>query len=81
MKTKDKVLDLFLHSNGKNLSGEFLAQQCNVSRSAIWKAINILRQDGCIIQGSPKVGYVFANSDYFSKEVFFCLFVTVKGLK
>ena len=70
MKTKDKVLDLFLHSNGKNLSGEFLAQQCNVSRSAIWKAINILRQDGCIIQGSPKVGYVFANSDYFSKEVF-----------
>lgn len=70
MSTKDKVLDLLLHSDAKKLSGEFLAQKCGISRTAVWKAINSLRQEGCIIDGSPKTGYSFENSDYFSKEVF-----------
>jgi BirA family biotin operon repressor/biotin-[acetyl-CoA-carboxylase] ligase len=38
-------------------SGTALAQQCRVSRSAIWKAISQLRSLGCGVEAVPNRGY------------------------
>lgn len=41
------------------VSGEVLARELNVSRTAIWKHIKSLRKDGYIIEPSPKLGYKY----------------------
>ena len=74
MATKDKVLEI-LKENLKNgseaVSGEQLAAVCNVSRAAVWKAVNSLRELGYNIQGTTNGGYVLSEgSDLFSTEIF-----------
>lgn len=39
------------------VSGQRLADELGISRSALWKHINKLRKLGCRIDGSPKIGY------------------------
>lgn len=39
------------------VSGQELADELSISRSALWKHIQKLRELGCRIEGSPKVGY------------------------
>ena len=71
MSTKEKVLE-FLQQNLKNpVSGEKLAEICGVSRTAIWKAMNSLRDEGYQIEGSTNGGYILQEmADIFSKEDF-----------
>lgn len=69
--TKDKVLEILEKNTNKSVSGETLAQECGVSRAAIWKAINSLREKGCKIEGTTNGGYVLnSNSDLFTQEAF-----------
>ena len=73
--TKEKVLD-FLIANRKNpVSGEELAKDCGVTRTAIWKAVCSLRNDGFEIEGTPNGGYIFKDiGDAISEPLFsFCL--------
>lgn len=71
MSTKDVVFKTLKEKNGIAVSGEELAKLCNVSRAAIWKSINSLRQEGFNIEGTPKGGYVFSDTtDTFSKALF-----------
>lgn len=71
MKTKDKVLEILQKNINQSVSGEFLAAECEVSRAAIWKAVNSLRQTGYNIQGTTNGGYLLdQNNDLFSKELF-----------
>ncbi len=55
MSTKYSVLEEL--SGGEVISGEALAQNIGVSRTAVWKAINSLRSDGYIIEASTNSGY------------------------
>ncbi len=63
MTTKDNVLALLLSQNEQPLSGEEMAERLSVSRTAIWKAIQQLKQEGHDIQAKSNVGYT-----YFSRE-------------
>ncbi len=75
MSTKEKVLELLLKalfSDGdeKIVSGEKLAAECEVSRAAVWKAVNTLRAEGFAIEGTTNGGYCLSDDDIFTKEAF-----------
>ncbi|MCQ2575190.1 MAG: biotin--[acetyl-CoA-carboxylase] ligase [Treponema sp.] len=71
MSTKEKVLENLKANKGMEVSGQQLADYCDVSRAAIWKAVNSLRQEGYEITGSTNGGYILSeNSDVFNSEVF-----------
>jgi len=48
----------------RHISGEELGKRLNVSRAAVWKHINELRNRGYKIDSSPKSGYSFIKSTH-----------------
>ncbi len=54
---KDKILKQLKENQGKYLSGEELSSCFDVSRTAIWKAINQLKSMGYTIESQTKLGY------------------------
>ena len=66
MTTKEKVLKILAEAKGKAVSGETLAAECAVSRAAVWKAVNALREAGCQIEGTTNGGYALGDEDVFS---------------
>lgn len=63
MSLKDSLLPLFKENRNKFLSGEDVAHQLNVSRAAVWKAINVLRNDGYRIEAVTNKGYRLADDN------------------
>ena len=63
MKLKDKVLKTLELNRGKNLSGAEIADNLNVSRTAVWKAVEELRRTGVEISAVKNKGYVLSDSD------------------
>ena len=57
MSTKDLLLAYLKEKKGNWVSGEILSTQLSVSRTAIWKHICTLREEGYGIESSPKKGY------------------------
>ncbi|MBR1404914.1 MAG: biotin--[Treponema sp.] len=58
MSTKNQVLETLLSlKNGEFVSGEELAHSCSVSRTAIWKAIRSLEDEGYKIEAVTNRGY------------------------
>ena len=56
MGTKESLLALFEAKKGVYFSGEELAEQLSVSRTAVWKAVNALRVSmyiGCFTHPCP----------------------------
>ena len=69
MSTSEKVLFILESNKDKYTSGEEMAQQCGVSRNAVWKAIKDLRQKGYGIEAVSNKGYKLANdNDIISVE-------------
>ncbi len=76
--TKQKVLQVLLsagrntdssdNSDGGFVSGQELAQKCNVSRTAIWKAVNSLTDEGLEIEAVTNRGYRIKNQDDILSE-------------
>ncbi|MDD6883697.1 MAG: HTH domain-containing protein, partial [Eubacteriales bacterium] len=60
MGNKDAVL-YALSQEDEPVSGEVLAAQLGVSRAAIWKAVNALREEGYAIDAQSNRGYVLRN--------------------
>lgn len=58
----NKLLMLLLSKKGTFISGEELSKEYGVTRSAIWKQINVLRDMGYIIRSSPRLGYMIDKS-------------------
>lgn len=61
MSTKESVLALLTQNLNKPVSGEKLASECGVSRAAIWKTIQVLRETGFSIEGTTNGGYVLTD--------------------
>lgn len=61
MSAKEKILEILESNRGSYVSGEALAKEVHVSRTAVWKAIVALRADGYNIQGVTKLGYALAS--------------------
>ncbi len=53
---KEKILQL-LKTRNDYLSGEEISNILGVSRTAIWKQINVLRNEGYVIESQTKSGY------------------------
>ena len=60
--TKEQVLAYLLHHAGTFVTGQALADQLNLSRESIWKAIQALRQAGFQIQGQAAKGYCYKGT-------------------
>ncbi len=56
-KIKDRILEKLIINKGKPISGEDLADELEVSRSAVWKHIQALRDEGYTIESSTNLGY------------------------
>lgn len=54
---QDQILTLLKEAKDVPLSGEALGQRLGVSRAAVWKAVEALRQDGYEISSAPRRGY------------------------
>lgn len=69
MDTKSKVLSRLEESKGAPVSGSAIARDLEISRTAVWKAINSLREEGHLIDSSSGRGYTLATeSDRLSRE-------------
>jgi|SRR5690625_3689942 len=55
--TRSKLIKLLSENKSKYISGQFLSEQLDISRSAIWKHMNELKKDGYEIEGRAKKGY------------------------
>lgn len=60
--TKYLVLEQLRNSDAY-ISGEELSDILGVSRTAIWKAVKSLREDGYIIEAITNKGYILKNKD------------------
>lgn len=69
MSVKSEILHILESNKGRNISGQELADMLNVSRTAVWKAINLLKNEGYLIETVPNKGYsLSASSDILSSE-------------
>ena len=69
MTVKNRVLSQLEANRGEDISGEALARELGVSRAAVWKAINSLKEQGYPITASTNKGYrLDETSDILSKE-------------
>jgi len=62
MSTKNQLLAFLKESKGNWISGESISRSLSVSRAAIWKHIQKLREDGYLIESSPKKGYILKKT-------------------
>lgn len=54
---RSEILDYFRKANGEFVSGEQISKDLHVSRTAIWKHINVLKNRGYIFESSTRKGY------------------------
>lgn len=57
MSTKDTVLELFEKNRGFYISGQQIASELNITRTAVWKAVKILQKEGYKIEAVTNRGY------------------------
>lgn len=63
MSTKDQVLNALQNSGENYISGETLSEKLGVSRTAVWKAIRALREEGYVIKAVTNRGYRLIHED------------------
>ncbi len=57
MAVKDKVLKTLEQNQGKSVSGSSIAKTLNITRSAVWKAVKLLQDEGYTIIAATNKGY------------------------
>lgn len=62
MNVKDELIKNLAEADGKYVSGAALADKLGVSRNAVWKAVNSIREEGYEVESSPK-GYKLGESN------------------
>ncbi|KAB3533799.1 biotin--[acetyl-CoA-carboxylase] ligase [Alkaliphilus serpentinus] len=60
---KEKILNILMNNMHQYISGEALAEECGVSRAAVWKHINGLKKEGYRIETLNKKGYKLINNN------------------
>ena len=69
MSVKQELLKILEQNREKDLSGQELAEHLQVSRTAIWKAMKALREEGYQIEGVNNRGYrLMEDTDVLSKK-------------
>lgn len=69
MPLKDKVLAVLEENKGKSVSGSEIARSVGMTRSAVWKAVKTLREEGYTICAVTNKGYCLSEeSDFLSEQ-------------
>lgn len=55
---KDDIIKALILANGEAVSGQQLADKLGISRTAIWKHMQVLQEEGYIFEAVKKKGYV-----------------------
>ena len=61
MTVKEHILKLLENNRGKYYSGQDIAEEINVSRAAVWKAVKQLQADGYRIDAVSNKGYCMSD--------------------
>ena len=65
---RQEILDILIHNAGKVVSGGFMAGRLGISRNAVWKHLNALKDAGYPIVTYPNRGYMLEDTiSYLSK--------------
>lgn len=64
--TKERVFELLQQAKGEFVSGAAISEQLQISRTAVWKGIQSLRQEGCRIEAVTNQGYRLLPAQQFS---------------
>jgi len=68
MSIKQKLLSILEKHGNDFISGSFIAEELNISRTMVWKTVNSLRQEGYNISASSNKGYCLkSGSDVLSE--------------
>lgn len=59
---REKIIKTLKTHVNQPISGEKLSEQLGVSRTAIWKNINILKEEGYQIESIPRKGYILRQA-------------------
>ena len=62
VKDKESLLRRLMESGGEPVSGQMLADEAGVSRTAVWKWVRELEEDGYTVRSIRKKGYVLEAS-------------------
>ena len=68
MRLKDRVLEVLEENKGKSVSGSKIARSVGMTRSAVWKAVKALREDGYSICAVTNKGYCLADDNDILNE-------------
>lgn len=69
MDTKETILKKLAENKGKFVSGEYLSQDLNISRTAVWKHVLSLRKEGYGIEAVSNRGYRLGNfNDIYNRS-------------
>ena len=68
MTTKSLVLCILEKHTGTYVSGEQIASELSLSRTAVWKAVRTLQSEGYLIAAVSNKGYLLEDSDVLSEE-------------
>ncbi len=60
---RDKILEELYTNKGQHTSGEVLSEKLGVSRTAVWKHINALKERGYNIETTPRKGYMLLEME------------------
>lgn len=73
MSVKNEIISLLEKNRNNPVSGQAIADNLNVTRAAVWKAIKVLKEEGYIIEGTPNKGYILLeNNDILSSQGIAC---------
>lgn len=75
---KDTILQRLLQADGKPISGQLLADELAISRTAIWKHIQSLQQQGYAIATVKNKGYVLTEAVDILSQVRMNMFLETK---
>lgn len=68
MSVQEAVLQTLEQNRGRALSGQELAERLGVSRAAVWKAVESLRESGYQITAAPRRGYLLKEENDLLSE-------------
>lgn len=69
MPLKDRVLAVLEENKGRNVSGSEIARSVGMTRSAVWKAVKQLREEGYSICAVTNKGYCLSGEcDFLSEQ-------------
>jgi len=66
--TREQVLRILKEKSPAAVSGEQIASELDLSRAAVWKAIQNLRSGGFQITSKPSLGYTLTEGSYRLSE-------------